>query len=54
LAYLQRLTMRQSATDPTVALWQVQVRPYQPLIERIIAQSERRVLAASRCRPGTG
>jgi IS5 family transposase len=47
LAYLQRLTMRQRASDPTVALWQAKVRHYQPLIERIIAQSERRVLAGA-------
>jgi transposase, IS5 family len=28
----------------TVALWQAQVRPYQPLMERIITQTEQRVL----------
>ena len=32
-------------SKPRVALWQAKVRHYQPLIERIIAQSERRVLA---------
>jgi len=46
LAYLQRTTMRlATATDPAVALWQAKVDHYQPLIERIVAQSERRVLA---------
>ena len=30
---------------PAVELWQAQLRHYQPLIERIIAQTERRVLA---------
>ncbi len=33
------------ASTPPIALWQVQVRHYRPLIERIIRQSERRVLA---------
>jgi transposase, IS5 family len=33
------------AATPLAALWQAKVRHYQPLIERIIAQSERRVLA---------
>jgi transposase, IS5 family len=33
------------AADPLVALWQRQFRRYQPLIEQIIAQTERRVLA---------
>ena len=32
------------AAKPRVALWQAKVRHYQPLIKRIIAQSERRVL----------
>jgi IS5 family transposase len=46
LSDLQGATMRlASATDPAVALWRVKVRHYQPLIERIIAQSERRILA---------
>jgi IS5 family transposase len=46
LSNLQGATMRlASATDPAVALWRVKVRHYQPLIERIIAQSERRILA---------
>jgi IS5 family transposase len=45
LAYLQRATMRlTTATDLAAALWQAKVDHYQPLIERIIAQSERRVL----------
>jgi IS5 family transposase len=34
-----------TATDGAVALWQAKVRRHQPLIERIIAQTERRVLA---------
>jgi transposase, IS5 family len=34
-----------TAAAPLAALWQSKVRHYQPLIERIIAQSERRVLA---------
>jgi IS5 family transposase len=47
LAYLQRATMRlATATDLAAALWQAKVDHYRPLIERIIAQSERRVLAA--------
>jgi transposase, IS5 family len=33
------------ATTPPIALWQIQVRHYRPLVERIIRQSERRVLA---------
>jgi transposase, IS5 family len=33
------------ASTPLIALWQVQVRHYRPLVERIIRQSERRVLA---------
>jgi IS5 family transposase len=33
-----------SAANPSVDLWQSQVRHYRPLIERIIRQSERRVL----------
>jgi IS5 family transposase len=46
LAYLHRARMGlANVTDPAVALWQAKVRHYQPLIERIIAQSERRVLA---------
>lgn len=33
------------ASDPLIELWRGQVRHYRPLIERIITQSERRVLA---------
>ena len=33
------------ASTPLIALWQVQVRHYRALVERIIRQSERRVLA---------
>ncbi|ASY60578.1 ISNCY family transposase [Sinorhizobium sp. CCBAU 05631] len=46
LAYLQQASERLAvATNPLVELWQVQVCHYRPLIERIISQSERRVLA---------
>ena len=46
LAYLQRATTRLAgAADPASALWQAKVRQYQPLIEQVIAQSQRRVLA---------
>jgi len=46
LTYLQRAAARLAvATHPRVTLWRAQVRRYQPLIERIITQSERRVLA---------
>jgi len=46
LTYLQRAAERLAvATHPRVTLWRAQVRRYQPLIERIITQSERRVLA---------
>ena len=34
-----------TASDLAVALWQAKVRHYRPLIEQIIAQTERRVLA---------
>ncbi|BCH26966.1 hypothetical protein MesoLjLb_67510 [Mesorhizobium sp. L-8-3] len=33
------------ASDPLIELWRAQVRHYRPLIERIITQSQRRVLA---------
>lgn len=33
------------ASTPAIAPWQLQVHHYQPLVERIITQSERRVLA---------
>jgi transposase, IS5 family len=46
LAYLRQATAQLSmATNPVIELWQAKVRHDQPLIERIIAQSERRVLA---------
>jgi transposase, IS5 family len=46
LAYLRQAAAQLGrAADPLVALWQRQVRHYQPLIEQVIAQSERRVLA---------
>jgi IS5 family transposase len=46
LAYLHQAAMQlATATDWAVTLWQAKVRHYQPLIERIITQTERRVLA---------
>ena len=46
LAYLEQAAMQLSkASDPAVDLWRVKLRHYQPLVERIIAQTERRVLA---------
>ena len=46
LAYLRQAAVQLgTATDPAVALWQARVRHHQPLIEQIIAQTERRVLA---------
>jgi IS5 family transposase len=46
LAYLRQAAAQLGrAADQLVALWQRQVRHYQPLIEQVIAQSERRVLA---------
>jgi IS5 family transposase len=46
LVYLQQAATRLAmATNPFVERWQAQVCHYRPLIERIIAQSERRVLA---------
>jgi transposase, IS5 family len=46
LAYLHQVAAQLATTaDWTVALWQAKVAHYRPLIERIIAQSERRVLA---------
>jgi IS5 family transposase len=45
LGYLQQAAAQLAMTaDWAVALWQVKVDHYRPLIERIIAQSERRVL----------
>ena len=46
LAYLKQTTERLAvASDPLIELWRAHVRHYRPLIERIITQSERRVLA---------
>ena len=46
LADLQRARLRLArSADPAAALWQARVDHYQPLIERIIVQSQRRVLA---------
>jgi IS5 family transposase len=46
LAYLEQAAMQLSkAADLAVELWQAKLRHYRPLIERIIAQTERRVLA---------
>jgi IS5 family transposase len=44
LGYLRRAAA-QLAGDPAAELWRAKVRHYQPLVEQIIAQSERRVLA---------
>ena len=45
LAYLRDAAARLSgSTKPAVALWRAKVRHDEPLIERVIAQSERRVL----------
>ena len=45
LGYLQATAVQISAGGSLAAeAWQAQVRHYQPLVERIIAQSERRVL----------
>ena len=47
LAYLRQAAARAGrAADPLIALWQRQVRHYEPLIEQIITQTERRVLAS--------
>jgi len=46
LAYLHQAAAQLATTaDRAIALWQAKVDHYRPLIERIIAQSERRVLA---------
>ena len=46
VAYLQQASERLAvARTPLITLWQNQVRHYRPLVERIIRQSERRVLA---------
>jgi IS5 family transposase len=45
LGYLRDAAARLSgSTDPAVALWRAEVRHYEPLIETVITQSERRVL----------
>jgi IS5 family transposase len=45
LTYLRTVATRLAAsTSPAVALWRAKVRRYEPLIESVIAQSERRVL----------
>ena len=49
LTYLRQASGRLAAgSNPLIALWQAQFRHYRPLIERIINQSQRRVLA---CEP---
>src|SRR4051812_49851273 len=58
LAYLRGAAARLAGTSsPAVVLWQAKVRHDEPLIERVIAQSERRVLCgpggAPRGQPGT-
>ena len=46
LAYLKQATERLAmANNPLIELWQAEVRHYRPLIERVVKQSERRVLA---------
>jgi IS5 family transposase len=46
LAYLQQAAAQlATATEGAAALWQAKVDHYRPLIERILAQTERRVLA---------
>jgi IS5 family transposase len=46
LAFLKQAGERlAAASTPAIALWQFQVGHYRPLVERIIRQSERRVLA---------
>ncbi len=46
LAYLDQASERLAvAINPSIAPWQIEARHYRPLIERVIIQSERRVLA---------
>jgi len=46
LDYLKQASERLAvASTPLIALWQIQVRHYRPLVEGIVRQSERRVLA---------
>jgi len=53
LAYLEQAFERLAvASTPSIALWQLQVRHYRPLVERIIGQSERRVLAGEQVAAG--
>ena len=45
LAYMRAVATRLTASmNPAVALWRAKVRHYEPLVESVIAQSERRVL----------
>ena len=45
LAYLDQASESLAvATNPRIAPWQIEARHYRPLIERVITQSERRVL----------
>jgi IS5 family transposase len=45
LAYLRSVAARLSgSSNPAVALWRAKVRHHEPLVETVIAQSERRVL----------
>jgi transposase, IS5 family len=53
LADLEQASERLAvASTPLIALWQNQVRHYRPLVERIIRQSERRVLAGEQVAAG--
>lgn len=53
LAYVEQASERLAgASTPPIAQWQAQVRHYRPLIERIIRQSERRVLAGEQVAAG--
>ena len=53
LAYLEQASERLAgASTPLIAQWQAHVRHYRPLIERIIRQSQRRVLAGEQVTPG--
>ena len=40
------------ANNPLIELWQAEVRHYRPLIERVVKQSERRVLAGEQVSAG--
>jgi IS5 family transposase len=53
LAYMKQASERLAvASTPAIALWQLQVHHYRPLVERIIRQSERRVLAGEQVPAG--